>query len=174
MTTKERTAMKTLRLLQVAMLAMGLIAPRVVAAQAPSPRALVITAKNLTAQAHDAERMARPGDEIRYTLVFTNVTKGSVKNVQFTDPIPQGLVYVLGSAAAHQTVRVEYSIDGGKNYAEQPMIAVVENGSTVQKPAPREQYTHVRWTVLESVAAGAQVTAEFRVQVNAAAPGGAK
>jgi uncharacterized repeat protein (TIGR01451 family) len=176
MTLKERIAMKTLRFLLVAMLAVGITAPRVATAQAPSRKALVITAKNLTAGAarnRSAERMAHPGDEIRYTLVFTNVTKSSVKNVQFVDPIPQGLVYVLGSAAARQPVRVEYSIDGGKAYAEQPMVDVMENGKTVQKPAPRERYTHVRWTVLDAVAPGAQVTAEFRAQVNTA-PGEAK
>ncbi len=167
--------MRTLRFLQVALLVLGVIAPRLSATQAPSRKSLVITAHNVTAESakRDAKNMARPGDEIRYTLVFTNVTTGRVKNVQFVDPIPKGLVYVPGSAAARQSVRVEYSIDGGKAYAEQPMIAVVEDGRTVQKPAPRERYTHVRWTVLEDVAPGAQVTAEFRVQVNAA-PGEAK
>lgn len=168
--------MKTLRFLSVALLLMGGVAPRLSAGQAPIRKALVITAHNLTAEAapnRDAKSMARPGDEIRYTLVFTNLTAGSVKNVQFVDPIPAGLVYVLGSAAARQSVRVEYSIDGGKAYAEQPMIAAIENGKTVEQPAPRERYTHVRWTVLESVAPGAQVTAEFRTQVNAA-PGEAK
>jgi uncharacterized repeat protein (TIGR01451 family) len=176
MNPKELTAMRTLRFLQVAMLALGAVAPRLSATQAPSRKALVITAQNVTAESaasRDAKSMARPGDEIRYTLAFTNLTAGSVKNVQFVDPIPQGLVYVLGSAAARQSARVEYSIDGGKTYAEQPMIAVVEDGKTVQKPAPRERYTHVRWTVLETVAPGAQVTAEFRAQVNAA-PGEAK
>jgi uncharacterized repeat protein (TIGR01451 family) len=176
MTRKEYVPMKTLRFLLVAMLALGAVAPRVHAAQAPSQKALVITAHNITAEAaqdRDAKGMARPGDEIRYTLVFTNLTQGAVKNVQFVDPIPQGLVYVPGSAAARQAARLEYSIDGGKTYAEQPMVAVVEGGKTVQKPAPRERYTHVRWTVLESVAPGAQVTAEFRAQVNAA-PGEAK
>lgn len=168
--------MKPLRMLLVGMMSAVIALPQFAAAQAPAPKALVITAHNVTAEAASVRKnatLARPGDEIRYTLVFTNVTKGSVKNVQFVDAIPQGLVYVLGSAAARQAVRVEYSIDGGKTYAERPMSDVVENGNTVQKPAPRERYTHVRWTVLEFVAPGAQVTAEFRVQVNAA-PGEAK
>lgn len=168
--------MKTMRMLVVATLAAVLGWPIGAVAQAQSPKALAITAHNLTAEAASGRKnptLARPGDEIRYSLVFTNTTQGSVKNVQFVDPVPQGLVYVLGSAAARQSARIEYSIDGGKTYAEQPMIDVVENGSTVQQPAPRERYTHVRWTVLESVAPGAQVTAEFRVQVNAA-PGEAK
>ncbi|HUK22513.1 MAG TPA: hypothetical protein VLV45_13280 [Gemmatimonadales bacterium] len=154
---------------------LALVARSAVAGQTTAPKPLAITAHNVTAEAahRDAKELARPGDEIRYSLVFTNTGQNSVKNVQFTDPIPQGTVYVLGSAAAPQSTRIDYSIDGGKTWSEQPMIVAVENGKTVQKPAPRENYTHVRWTVLESVAPGAQVTAEFRAQVGTT-PGEAK
>ena len=117
--------------------------------------------------------VARPGDVIRYALVFTNVTAGPVRNIQFVDPIPAGMVYVLGSATADHAVRIEYSIDGGKTYAARPVIAALVNGQRVEKPAPRELYTHVRWTVLGSLAPRARVMAEFRTQVSEA-PGEAK
>ena len=55
----------------------------------------------------------------------------------------------------------------------QPTIALTEGGKQVEKPAPRERYTHVRWTVLGSLASGAKVMAEFRSQVSEA-PGAAK
>jgi uncharacterized repeat protein (TIGR01451 family) len=138
---------------------------------AQAPKALVVTARNVTAEAapNRADKsVAQPGDEIRYRLVFTNTTAGAVKNVQFVDPIPGGLVYAPGSATSDQRVRVEYSIDGGRTYSAQPMIAVEEDGKSVQKPAPAERYTHVRWTVLGSLARGAQVTVEFRGRVNEA------
>jgi uncharacterized repeat protein (TIGR01451 family) len=169
MTHKEVTAMKALRLLVVATLCSTLIAPRSAAAQAQAPKALVITAHNVTAEtagARESRAVAQPGDVIRYALVFTNVTAGPVKNIQFVDPIPQGTVYVLGSAAADQPVRVEYSIDGGKSYSARPVIAVAQDGQPVERPAPRERYTHVRWTVLGSLASGAQVMAEFRTQIS--------
>src|SRR5207245_625952 len=133
------------------------------AAHAPPPR--VITAHNgpaATAPARDNSAVVRPGDVIRYTLVFTNVTAGPVKNIQFVDPIPKGMVYVLGSATGDRPVRVEYSIDGGKSYSARPVIAVVEDGKKVETPAPRERYTHVRWTVLGSLDQKARVMAEFR------------
>ena len=157
--------MRLLRMLLVGTLSSVLLAPRLAAAPAQTPKALVVTAHNLTAE---TTRVAQPGDVIRYGLVFTNVTAGPVKNIQFVDPIPAGMVYVLGSAAADRPVRLEYSIDGGKSYSAQPVIAVVQDGKTVEQPAPRERYTHVRWTVLGSLAPGAKVTAEFRTQVNAA------
>lgn len=162
--------MTVLRLLLVGTLCGALVSPPLTAAQAQAPKALVITAHNVTAE---ATALARPGDAIRYTLVFTNVTAAPVKNIQFVDPIPPGLVYVSNSAAANQPARIEYSIDGGKSYTARPMMTVVEDGKRVEKPAPPELYTHVRWTVLGSLARGAQVRAEFRAQVSAG-PGEAK
>lgn len=175
-TVKEYPTMKLVRSLLVATLAVPMMWPRFALAQAQGPKALVITAHNVTAEAatgRGAQALAKPGDEIRYSLVFTNVTKASVKNVQFVDPIPSGMVYVLGSAAADQPVRVEYSIDGGKSYSAQPGVLKVVDGKKVEQPAPRELYTHVRWTVLASVAPGGQVSAELRTLVSAG-PGEAK
>jgi len=169
--------MKLSRLLLVGMMSAVLTLPQVAVAQAPAPQTLVITAHNVTAAAAASGRknatLALPGDVIRYTLVFTNLTAEPVKNIEFVDPLPNGLVYVIGSAKADQPVRLEYSIDGGKNYSAQPMIEVVENGKRVEKAAARGLYTHVRWTVLGSLAPGAKVLAEFRAQVSAA-PGEAK
>ncbi len=147
------------------------------AAQEQTPTSLVVTAQNVTAET--ARRMnksaAQPGDEIRYRLVFTNVTAGPVKNIQFVvkniqfvDPIPSGMVYVVGSATSDQRVRVEYSIDSGRTYGARPTISVVVGGITVQKPAPSERYTHVRWTVVGSLARAAQVSVEFHARVSEA------
>ncbi len=171
--------MKLLRLLSIGLVSAALVAPRVVAAHAqvpPAPKPLVITAHNMTvatAGGQDTRAVARPGDVIRYALVFTNVTAGPVKNIQFVDPIPKGMIYVPGSAAADHPARIEYSIDGGKSYSAQPTIQVVEDSRKVEKPAPRQMYTHVRWTVLGSLAPQARVMAEFRTQVSEA-PGDAR
>lgn len=158
----------------------GLATPPVLAAQAQAPKPLIVTAHNLTAAGEPAGRdLARPGDVIRYSLVFTNVTEGPVRNVQFVDPIPPGLVFVAGSAAADQAVRVEYSIDRGASYHARPLVVELVDGRRVEKPAPAAMYTHIRWTVVGSVVPGAQVTAEFRAQLAAPAapekaPGEAK
>jgi uncharacterized repeat protein (TIGR01451 family) len=140
------------------------------AAQARTPASLVVTAQNMTAEAASRadKTVAQPGDEIRYRLVFTNVTAGPVKNVQFVDPIPSGMVYVLGSATSDQRVHVEYSIDSGRTYMARPLISVVEGGNPVQKPAPPERYTNVRWTVAGMLARAAQVTVEFHARVREA------
>ena len=133
-------------------------------------RPLVVTAQNLNAASRGSQSQAvLPGDVVRFQLRFTNQNPGDVRGVVFTNPVPGGLRYVDGSAGAdRQDVTVEYSADGGKSFAAKPMITEVVAGARVQKPAPPEQYTHVRWTVRGSIASGASVTAEFRVTLPAA------
>ena len=152
------------------------VASAPLAAQGNQPKSLVVTAVNMTADsAREAglerkdKTMARPGDVIGYSLAFTNTTRGTVRSVQFVDPLPKGLVYLPGSARADKPVQIEYSIDGGKTYLARPMIVVVESGQRVEKPAPRDAYTHIRWTVSGPLAPGAQVTAGFEAEVSKSA-----
>jgi len=166
--------MKQLKAVQLALVWI-LVGTAPLAAQNAEPKPLVITASNLTADSAKgagAERknaMARPGDVLGYSLAFTNTTSGTVNNVQFVDPLPRGLVYRTGSARADKSVRIEYSIDGGKSYTARPMIAVTEAGRRVEKPAPAESYTHIRWTMSGPLASGAQVTAGFQAEVSKSA-----
>jgi len=133
---------------------------------------LVVTAVNLNARSRGSQSQAvMPGDVVQYQLRFTNQGQGDARGVVFTNPVPEGLRYVDGSAGAdRQDVAVEYSTDSGKTYAATPLVTVVEKGRRVQKPASPEQYTHVRWTVRGSIAPGASVTAEFRAAMPLAQP----
>jgi len=45
---------------------------------------------------------------------------------------------------------------------------MVEGGIPLQKPAPPERFTHVRWTVVGSLARAAQVTVVFHARVREA------
>lgn len=145
------------------------------AAQEPSPKPLVVTAENLMAgDARHQEWVARggaasdvlPGDVIRYSLVFTNTQADAVRNVVFSNPVPEGLRYVERSAQAGAAdVAITFSIDGGQTFSAEPMIEVVENGERRNVPAPAAMYTHVRWTIGGWVQPGAQVTAEFRAEL---------
>ena len=147
-------------------------------AQLQEPQALVITAENVTAteaERADADTGASiPGDVIEYRLDFTNLTDGAVSDVVLNDPIPDGLVFVPGSVtASREDVRVEYSIDGGASWSEQPTVEVEVEGQTVTRPAPADAYTHVRWTITGAVNPGAQISARFRALVAGVAnPGG--
>ena len=150
------------------------------AAQEAPPEALVVTAENLMAgdERHQAwvekggsASDVLPGDVIRYALRFTNTQPEPVRNVVFSNPVPQGLRYVMDSAGATApNVAITYSIDGGQTYSAQPMIEVVQDGERRNVPAPPQMYTHVRWTIEGWVQPGAQVTAEFRAELPAPRP----
>jgi uncharacterized repeat protein (TIGR01451 family) len=151
--------------------AQQLAAQQVVAQEAPEPQALVVAAENLMAgdERHRAlqrrglsAQVLLNGDVVRYRLTFTNVTDVDASNVAFVDPIPDGLLYVGESATAdREDARIDFSIDGGSNYAERPLIVEIVDGERVERPAPPESFTHIRWTVAGPVAPGAQVTAQF-------------
>ena len=162
----------------LALLSLALPAAGSARAQAPAaPPALAVTAENL--MAGDARHRAlaarggdstavMPGDVVHYRLLFTNVTPGVVRGVVFNNPIPAGLHYRGGTAAASRDdVAIDYSIDGGKSYAAAPTIEVEVEGKRVQRPAPAEMFTHIRWTVRGPVATGASVRAEFRASLSA-------
>ena len=147
------------------------------AAQERVPEALVISATILTwgqgrPQTTDAPdrdpNTVAPGDVVEYQLVFTNITGRPVNNIQFTDPLPEGMHYLQGTAGADlEDVDVEFSLDGGTSYSEQPMVEVVVDGRTEQRPASPEDYTNIRWTVHGELQPDARVTAAFQVRYGA-------
>lgn len=112
-----------------------------------------------------AATVVAPNDTLRYTLKFTNTQSRAVTNVVFTNPIPGGLHLVPGTIVSPVSARVEYSIDGGLTYAAQPMVSVTENGRTIQRPATPESYTNIRWTITDSIAPSASVTARYDARV---------
>ncbi len=146
----------------------------------PKPQPLALTVENLTAQsdAQHAPRKdarARPGDVLRYRLAFTNRTDRPIRHVVLDNPIPARLRLSAASVKASRAdARVEYSIDGGRSWAPQPMEDVVTAGGKVRRPVSPERYTNVRWTVDGPVAAQAVVTAEFEAQVRPARSGAAE
>jgi uncharacterized repeat protein (TIGR01451 family) len=154
------------------LLSVGLFFPDTVSAQDGS-EGLRIAAVNLTAleQGREPEEgarapISRPGDVIEYRLAFTNTRAGAIRDLVFDDPIPQGLVYVLGSAGAERDdALVEFSIDGGATYGVAPEIEIQEAGRTVRIPAPPDRYTHIRWIVQGAVAPGEEVRAVFRATI---------
>ena len=169
-----------MKLLQTALpvaLVLALASGSAAAQEERAPKALVISATILTwgqarlqtidAPDRDPNTVA-PGDVVEYQLVFTNITGRTVNNIQFTDPLPEGMRYLEGTAGAdREDVDVEFSSDGGTSYSEQPMVEVVVDGRTEQRPASPEDYTDIRWTVHGDLQPGAWVTATFQVRYGA-------
>jgi uncharacterized repeat protein (TIGR01451 family) len=106
---------------------------------------------------------AVPGDELIYTVIFTNISGESADNVQVTHPIPEALRYVRDSAVGPGT-DICYSIDQGASFgaADVLMVQLADGG---QRPAKPDDYTHIRWILEDSLEAGARGFARYRAIV---------
>jgi len=104
-----------------------------------------------------------PGDDVVYTITFTNVSDESADNIVITNPISENLTYVQGSAFGPGTV-IEFSVDNGQSFAAPDELMIATNGE--QRPADAEDFTHVRWTMQNELQAGAQGMARFKARLN--------
>lgn len=104
-----------------------------------------------------------PGDDVVYTITFTNISDESAENIVITNPISESLTYVPGSAFGPGAV-IEFSVDNGKTFAAADALTIEIDGDT--RPAKPEDFTHVRWTLQNELQAGAQGMARFRARLN--------
>lgn len=104
-----------------------------------------------------------PGEDVIYTITFTNISDESAENIVITNPISEDLTYVEGSAFGPGTV-IEFSVDGGETYGTADALIVKANGE--ERPAEAGDVTHVRWVMQGDLAAGARGMARFRARLN--------
>ena len=119
----------------------------------------------------DGERQTRlvsadtvvPGDVVIYTTTVENISEEGAGNVVVTNPVPEHLSYVAGSAFAPGMV-IEFSVDGGVSYAPAEDLTVDEDGQP--RAATAGDFTHIRFVLQGELAAGAQGIARFRARLN--------
>lgn len=104
-----------------------------------------------------------PGDEVVYTVSFSNVSDEPAENVVITNPLPAELSYVDGSAFG-PGADVQFSVDGGVTFGSPRDLEVNEDG--VVRGATADDFTHIRWVMGEQIAPGAQGIAQFRARLN--------
>lgn len=108
-----------------------------------------------------------PGDEVTYTLSYTNKTGKPVTDVAVTNPVPKHTRYKEGTAAGDNAV-VAFSVDGGKTYAAPDQLTVVikdKSGKDIPRPAVAQDYTHIRWVIKQTIAPGQSGSVRFRAVV---------
>ena len=114
----------------------------------------------------DKVSAVHPGEILDWTITSANEGSAPARQYKTIGQIPQGTSFVAGSAVAEYNASVSYSIDGGRNFASQPVIEEKQaDGSTKQVPAPASMYTQVRFEWSDPLAAGSTLSASYKVRV---------
>lgn len=104
-----------------------------------------------------------PGEEVIYTVSYTNISDEKTDNIVITNPIPAQLTYVQGSAFGPGT-QITFSVDGGKTFGSPETLLVNDNG--LERSATAEDFTNIRWQVTGELNSGDRGFARFRARLN--------
>lgn len=110
----------------------------------------------------DAESVV-PGDELRYTITFTNkggevVDAGSIV---ITNPIPAETTYLDGTAFGSGT-EIDYSVDG-ENFGSAEDLTISQGEAAVIASA--RDYTSIRWVFQPALEPGETGNVSFSVRL---------
>ena len=70
----------------------------------------------------DKVSAVHPGEILDWTITSANEGNAPARQYKTIGQIPQGTSFIAGSAVAEYNASVSYSIDGGKNFAAQPVV----------------------------------------------------
>ena len=104
-----------------------------------------------------------PGEEVIYTVFYTNVSRDKADNVLITNPIPEHMLYKAGSAVGEDAV-ITFSVDGGKTY-DRPENLKVRDAAGKEFPAEASDYTHIRWVRRTSLLPDTESQVSFRAKL---------
>lgn len=166
------TVVAALCLLLVGTAAAATFAQRQIAARstAGQPEVKVTLSGSLKrddkAVALDKVSAVHPGEILDWTIMSANEGNASARQYKTIGQIPQGTSFIAGSAVAEYGASVSYSIDGGKNFASQPVIEEKQaDGTKKLVPAPAALYTQVRYEWSDPLTAGSTLAASYKVRV---------
>jgi len=104
-----------------------------------------------------------PGAEVIYTNTYANVGNEPADAIKITNPVPEYMDYIEGSASGDNTT-VSFSVDGGNSFAPAEELTITtEDGS--QRAAMAADYTHIRWSLSDEIAPGSGGTVQFSAAV---------
>jgi uncharacterized repeat protein (TIGR01451 family) len=108
-----------------------------------------------------------PGDEVLYTVTYTNKTAKPAENVSVVNPVPKHMRYKDGSAAG-DNAEIAFSVDGGKTFAAPDKLTMAikdKSGKDSVRAAGAGDYTHIRWVIKQNVAPGQSGSVRYRAGI---------
>lgn len=103
-----------------------------------------------------------PGNKVGYRITVNNKGSEPAADIVLNNPVPENTTYVADSARGSNS-KIEFSVDGGKQYAKPAQLFITKDGKKL--PATAKDYTHVRWTLLSPLKAGDKSSVQYVVQV---------
>ena len=111
-------------------------------------------------------KVVKPDEVLHWTIASKNEGNGEAKDYKAVGKISQGSVYIPGSAKAEDSAVVKFSIDGGNEFSEKPLIKEKQaDGSVKQVPAPVEMFTNVRFEWSNPINSNEERLASYDVRV---------
>lgn len=104
-----------------------------------------------------AEEVA-PGDEVRYSLAYTNTGDAAADAVNLVMPVPSAVTYIESSATGRAD-EVMFSADGGKTFATRAALKI-SDGDQIRF-ATSADITHIKWAFSNAIAPAATGTVSF-------------
>jgi uncharacterized repeat protein (TIGR01451 family) len=103
----------------------------------------------------EAPSVVTPGDKLVFVLSYRNSGAEPATGFVVTDPIPDNVVFAGGESTG-----AIFSVDGGKSWGALAALRVA-NADGTRRPAQRADVTHIRWTFVQPIAAGASGQLSF-------------
>jgi uncharacterized repeat protein (TIGR01451 family) len=101
-----------------------------------------------------------PGEEVIYTIYYSNNGQKMTDNVVITNPLPEHLRY-KDSSASGDGAAIVFSVDDGKTF-DIPENLKVQDAAGKEFPAIASDYTHIRWVLQNSLPLNAKGQVSFR------------
>jgi uncharacterized repeat protein (TIGR01451 family) len=106
--------------------------------------------------------LVAPGGEVIYTVKFENVGTQPASDLVVTNPVPEHTRLVPHGAGGPGT-EVTFSIDGGRSFGVPANLVV--RGEDGERAATPDDYTHVRFRLVNPLPPGQVAFARFRTVV---------
>ncbi len=105
-----------------------------------------------------------PGDELRYTISFTNAGEGEVDagSIVITNPVPQSTEYIDGTAFGSGT-EILFSADQGVTFGSGSKLKVLKQGA--EQIASAREYTTIQWQFGSALGPGETGQVSFNVKL---------
>ena len=122
----------------------------------------VVEANGTVVMVRQPAAKVTPGTTVIFTNRFTNDGKEAAENLVITNPIPEQMEYLAGTARGNDA-EVTFSVDG-KTFAA-PEELIVTNAAGQTRPAGPGDYTHIRWQLVTSLAPDGSGAVEYRARL---------